>query len=156
MYYCKKYTGSLILLCMLCSAFFSCKKSNTETGNTGCEVSVSSLAGKYRLTKAERVAFTSGTATDITSTISNCELTAEYNFDTNGTATYTESSACTGSGSGTWRIEGGDIVIEFTSGNGSRVNSTSVVSWNCATLVLITRTPATIYNYRYTLSRLSR
>ena len=154
MYNNRKYSGTLILLSLLFSAFYSCKKSTTK--NPACDVSVSSIAGKYYLAKAEKVAFSSGAATDITSTLSNCELTAEYNFDMNGTATYIESAVCTGGGSGTWKIENGNIVINYTSGNGSRLNTTSIVSWDCSKLVLITSTPSTLYNYRYTLSRLSR
>ena len=87
MYNNRKYSGTLILLSHIFCILFL-QKSTTK--NPACDVSVSSIAGKYYLAKAEKVAFSSGAATDITSTLSNCELTAEYNFDMNGTATYTE------------------------------------------------------------------
>lgn len=152
----KRSAVQVIIVCMFTAITFSCKKSGTEENTPACELSLSSVSGIYHLTKAEKVAFSSGDATDITSSISSCELNAAYELNLNGTATYTENASCTGSGSGTWTAGNGAVSFNFTSGNGSRINSTSLVSWNCTTLVVITSTPSTLFNYRYTLTRLSR
>lgn len=149
----RTFVASLILAGSLPALLLSCKKSNTPDP-VPCQLSVSAMTGTYQLIKAEKVAFAGGAATDITSSLSACELNAEYQFNAGGSALYTETSPCTGSGSGTWRIEDSKLIVDYTSGNGARINSTTVVSWDCSQLVLITSTPSTLYNYRYTLRKI--
>jgi len=117
---------------------------------------MTSFAGTYALTKYEQVTFSTGNAQDLTSTLSNCELSAIYKLNNDSTAIYTEPGTCTGSGTGNWIGSNSGISISFASGNGIKVNNTILISWNCKDLVLMTTYPNTVYNNRYTLSRLQR
>ena len=131
--------------------FISCKKSNEVV--PVCDISMGEVAGNYNLVKVESVQYSTGLATDITSTLPSCELSGIYIFNTDSTASYTELSNCSGSSSGTWEISNLWLYTDFASGDGSRISPTLIESWNCSTLVLITRYPSTAYNYRFTLSR---
>jgi Lipocalin-like domain len=112
------------------------------------------IAGRYKLTKLESVSYNTGAAQDITSMLTSCELLSIYNFNADGTATYTEVTNCNGSGSGTWNLSEAGLNTSFTTGSGNRISLTSIVSWDCTNLVLITRLPSVTYNYRYTLTKL--
>ena len=111
------------------------------------------IAGRYKITKLESVSYNTGAAQDITSTLTNCELLSIYNFNAGGTATYTELTGCNGSGSGTWNVSETGLYTSFTTGGGNRISLTSILSWDCISLVLITRWPSVTYNYRYTLTK---
>lgn len=128
---------------------FSCKKNEIP----GCELTTSNVAGSYHLTKVEEVLNPSGIATDMTSTLSSCERSAIYNFKSNGSATYTVNSGCSGQGSGTWAINEGRFSTSLSSGNEWRIGSTAFVSWDCNHLVLITLYPTSVSNNRYTLTK---
>ena len=111
------------------------------------------IAESYQLTKFESVLYNTGAAQDVTSTLTNCELSGIYHFNIDGTAAYTESTNCSGSGSGTWSLSN-SLYTLFTSGDGNRISSTSITSWDCTNLVLITMFPSVTYNYRFTLTKL--
>ncbi|MBL0358894.1 MAG: hypothetical protein IPP72_19410 [Chitinophagaceae bacterium] len=83
----------------------SCKKK--DIAPVGCEISVTGIAGKYKLTKL--VASANGINTDLTSTIDACELNALYELKIDKTLLYTETGACSNSGTGTWDIIDGRI-----------------------------------------------
>jgi len=42
------------------------------------------------------------------------------------------------------------LYTNFATGTGNRIGSTSIVSWDCSELVLITQFPSVTYNNRYT------
>ena len=128
----------------------SCKKNHVDT----CLINLAQIAGSYKLTKLETVSYSTGAASDITSSLSSCDLLSIYNFRADGTATYTELANCNGSGSGTWSLSETELFTYFTTGSGNRINLTSIVSWDCANLVLITRWPSVAYNYQYILTRI--
>ena len=135
----------LIVICIV-----SCKKKDVNT----CHINMTEIAGSYKVTKLESVSYNTGAAQDLTSTLTSCELLGIYNFNADSTATYTELANCNGSGSGTWNLSEGGLYTDFTTGSGNRISLTSIVSWDCANLVLITRWPSVVYNYRYTLTKL--
>lgn len=141
---------TFILLVLVIPACLSCKKEKT----TACEISMAAIAGSYKEIKFESVAYATGAATDLTSTVSACELSGIYTFRPDSTATYTEPGSCTGSGSGTWETPGTWMTTSFTSGSGNRIRGTFIESWDCSLLVLITRYPSVDHNFRFTLSRL--
>ena len=136
---------SLIILGVI-----SCKKKDVST----CDITMPEIAGNYKLIKFESVSYATGSATDLTSTLTSCELSGIYNFNIDSTAIYTELTNCNGSGNGTWKVSETWLYTAFTSGDGNRISSTLIESWNCSTLVLITRYPSVTYNYRFTLRRL--
>ena len=127
----------------------SCKKEETRT----CKKNMKSIAGRYKLSKVELVSYKTGEAQDVTSTLSNCDLSGIYIFNTDNTTTYAEMGNCSGSGSGTWGLSGGNLFTSFENGNGNKISPTSIVSWDCTNLVLITRFPTVEYNNRYTLTK---
>ena len=114
--------------------------------------STTQIVGSYHLTKFESVSFNTGAAQDLTPTLTNCELSGIYYFKTDGTATYAESN-CSNIASGTWNLSNGSLYTLFTSGDGNRISSTSITSWDCTNLVLLTSFPSVEFNYRYTLTK---
>lgn len=144
---------NIIVFLLLNVSLLSCKKNYTTTVSavtTVCENTVPAIAGIYKLTKFEVVAYATGQSQDVTATLTSCELSGVYNFRTDNTASYTEMAGCTGNGSGTWSLtEGGILFTSF----GNRISNTSIVSWDCIHLVLITHFPSVISNNRYTLTR---
>ena len=146
------YLGLLLLVFLS-----SCKKqkedSSANTGNN-CEISMTSVASRYKMTKLEYVSYNTGAAQDMTSLLSSCDLSGVYVFRTDSTATYFEAANCTGSsGDGSWKLEGTWLLTDFNTGNGYKVGLTTVESYDCKHLVVITRFPSVEYNYRYTLTR---
>ena len=141
---------TFFLSILVISFVVSCKKKDTDT----CEITMAEIAGSYQLTKFESVSYNTGAAQDLTSTLPSCELSGIYNFKTDSTATYTELTNCNGSGNGTWSLSDAGLYTSFTSGNGNRISSTSITSWDCTNLVLMTRFPSVPYNYRFTFTKL--
>lgn len=127
---------------------FSCKK------HGDCTMNMNSIAGTFKEVKMESVAFGSSIFTDVTSTLPSCELSGVYRLSADSTFTYTEPGTCKGSGSGTWEISDSWLYLSFTSGSGTRISGTSINSWDCSSLVLLTRYPSANFNYRITLHRL--
>ena len=111
------------------------------------------MTGRYRLTKFEWVYYNTGGAQDMSSTLLGCELSGIYTLKPDSTASYTESTGCTGSGSGTWSLSSVILLTAFTFGDGNRINLTYVQSWDCSILVVMTAFPSVEYNYRFTLTR---
>jgi hypothetical protein len=111
------------------------------------------IAGTYQLTKFQSVSYNNGATQDLTSTLTNCELSGIYHFKTDGTATYTESINCSSIANGTWNLSNGSLYTLFTSEDGNRISSTSITSWDCTNLVLLTSFPSVEFNYRYTLTK---
>jgi len=141
----------LFIPVLLTSAFLSCKKDNIKV----CQKTVPTIAGIYKITKSESVAFSTGKAQDNTSGLTTCELSGTYELRSDNTAAYSETTNCNGSGNGTWGLtEGGILYTSFGSGSGGRISGTYIVSWDCINLVLITQYPSVLYNNRYTLTRL--
>ena len=141
---------NLFTIVLLTSLLFSCNKSTVKV----CEKTIAGITGTYKLTKFELVSFDTGQAQDVTNTLSPCELSGIYDLRVDKTASYTEMANCTGNGTGTWGLtEGGILYTSFASGNGSRISNTSIVSWDCIHLVLITHFPSVVNNNRYTLTR---
>jgi len=138
----------LIGLIITCTV--SCKKRDSPA----CVITTAQIAGHYKLTKLESVSYNTGIAQDLTSTLTNCELSGIYNFNNDNTATYSELVNCNGSSSGTWALSETWLITSFTSGIGNRINGTLIESWNCSILVLTTQYPSVNFNYRFTLRRL--
>jgi hypothetical protein len=150
-----KQMKAYISILLLCHLLFSCNKSG-DTGAaalTHCDLSMITLAGNYQLTRLEQVAYATGIATDVTGSLTDCELPGIYNFKPDSTATYTEPAGCNGNGTGKWSIAENILTLSFSSGNATRLNFTTLVSWNCSNLVLITHYPSTLFNNRYTLTK---
>ena len=141
---------TLFLISLVITCIVSCKKKDVTT----CDITMSEIAGNYKLTKLESVSYSTCAAQDLTSTLTSCELSGIYNFNTDSTATYSELVNCNGSGSGNWKLSETWLYTSFTSGNGNRISSTLIESWNCSNFVLMTRYPSVNYNYRFTLRRL--
>jgi hypothetical protein len=127
----------------------SCKKN----GAAICEQNMAGIAGKYKITRLEHVSYNTGAAQDATSTLTSCELSGTYTLRADGNATFAESINCNGSGNGTWDLSGGHFYISLNAGDGNQIGLTSVVSWDCTDLVLITQFPSVDSNYRFTLTR---
>jgi hypothetical protein len=141
---------TIILIVLVAFSSISCQKEKAAT----CEITMENIAGSYKETKFESVSYTTGVATDLTSTLSGCELSGIYTFKIDGTATYTELVNCAGNGNGTWETPGTWMYTLFSSGTGNRISGTLIENWDCSNLVLITRFPSVAHNYRITLSRL--
>lgn len=140
-----------LALCVFSAVIVAgCKKENTSTV---CETNMHAVAGMYHLTKMEQVAYSTGIATDVTSTLSSCDLQAVYQLKTDSTITYTEALPCSSNGSGHWQLGNNNISISLSPCNGSRLNISFFSSWNCSSLVLVTAFPSALYNYRYTLTK---
>lgn len=107
-----------------------CKKKDSNP--PGCEISVTGIAGNYRLTKL--VASNNGTNTDITATVDVCELNALYQLKPDKTLLYTESGACSNSAAGTW-----DIVAGRITANAGAVNFADDHIDNSCTAISITQ-----------------
>ncbi len=111
------------------------------------------IAGSYHLTKFESVSYNTGAAKDNTSSLTSCELSDIYTFHADSTAAYSELTDCNNNGSGGWGVSNATLYTSFTSGTGNRISGTSITSWDCSNLVLLTRFPSVDSNYRFTLTR---
>lgn len=138
----------LSILFFIC--FVSCKKAAT----TSCGTTMTDIAGNYKIIKYESVSYNTGATQDMTTALPGCMLSAIYHFNSDGTATYSESGSCDGSRDGTWAASNAGFHSTFASVNGNRIDATSITSWDCTNLVLTTMFPSVNYNYRFTLSKL--
>lgn len=114
----KKILFSVLVL----GALASCKKSK----NNSCDVSVSAMAGNYKLTSYS-VKVTSTPDQDLTSTLTSCEKTGVYHLNADKTATYTNEAVCADNETGTWDVVSGKITIDI----GYGVTNLSVTGWDC-------------------------
>ena len=128
---------------------FSCTRNHI----TSCQITMDDIAGKYKITKLESVAYSTGDAQDITSTLTTCERAGIYTFNTDSSAAYIEPNNCTGSGTGKWYTSNMWFYISLTPSDASRIGSTLIEKWDCSNLVLITRYPSVNFNNRYTLTK---
>jgi hypothetical protein len=136
----KKILFGLLVLATIAS----CKKSDPDSS---CEVSVAGIAGNYKPTKA--VAVIAGISTDVTSSVFDaCDLSGVYQLKADKTVVYTETSTCSGNGTGTWDVVSGKITIQH-SGNGSDYSGVTVAN-NCSTLTLSETSGTTTINYTFT------
>lgn len=133
---------------------FGCLVSCKKTTTTSCQATMTDIAGNYKIIKYESVSYNTGATQDVTSSLPGCMLSAIYHFNSDGTATYSESGVCDGSRNGTWATSNSGFHSTFESANGNRVDATSITSWDCTNLVLTTMYPSVNYNYRFTLSKL--
>src|ERR1700754_3485352 len=93
----KKFMKKVLFGLLVLASLASCKKDD-ET--ISCDVSVAGIAGSYKITKAT-VKITSVPEQDVTSSLFNsCELAGVYQLKADKSVTYTETSACGGSGVG--------------------------------------------------------
>ena len=111
------------------------------------------IAGQYKMTKLEQVSYATGMAQDVTSTLSLCQLSGIYTLVADSTISFSEPGNCPESGTGHWNIDNGNFIVMFNSGGGY-LRLTYIVSWDCKTLVLMTRYPNVNTNDRITLTRL--
>jgi hypothetical protein len=128
---------------------FGCKKHKP----VDCSETMNGIAGRYKITKIESVSYSTGSAQDRTTILTACQRTATYIFRPDGTATYTETGSCSGSGNGTWNFSNRNFNASFNSGHPILVYPTVLVSWDCTNLALITTFPTVDSNYRFTLTR---
>ena len=120
-----------------------------------CHDTIADIAGQYKLTKLEQVVPSTGMAQDITAALSSCQLSGTYTLMADNTINFAEPANCTESGNGRWSVEYGNFISMFSSGGGRLAGLlTSIVTWDCKTLVLITHYPDASTNDRFTLTRL--
>lgn len=141
---------SIHLSILIITCLASCHKKET----TNCETDITQIAGSYQLTKLEKVYYSTGAVQDVTNTLTSCQLSGIYHLNANSTAVYTEEATCTGSGTGTWRLEGTTPYIYFNTGFGGWINSAPFQQWDCNQMIFMTYYPTIEYNCRFTLSRL--
>jgi len=144
-----KEVKSLLPVILFMGVLSGCHKS-TES----CEQTMSAIAGQYKITRYERVTYGTGAVQDVTFYLTGCQLSGIYTLSADSTIIYQEQSNCTDSGAGRWRIESGGFYTEFNSGGGRNINLTTIVSWDCTNLVLISHYPNANFNDRFTLTRL--
>jgi hypothetical protein len=142
----------LISLLVAILLLASCKE-RSITDSVPCELTMPLVAGNYKITKLEKVYYATGIAEDVTTSLTNCDLTAVYNLKIDSTASYSVAAACTGNATGTWNISSANFHCSFTSSEANRISNTSTASWDCSKLVLITMFPSVVFNLRYTLTR---
>jgi len=140
---------TFILISLVVTFFVSCKKNEA----TICAINMTEIAGNYKFSKLEKVSYSTGIAQDVTSTLTSCELSGLYTFNSDSTAEYSELAICNGNSSGSWNLSGTLLYTAFNSSNANRITGTLIESWDCSTLVLITRYPSVDYNFRITLSK---
>jgi hypothetical protein len=141
---------TFFLISLVTTCFVSCKKNEATT----CDINMTEIAGNYKFSKLEKVSYTTGVTQDITSTLTNCDFSGMYTFNTDSTAEYSELAICNGNSSGSWNLSGTWIYTTFNSSNANRITGTLIESWDCSRLVLLTRYPSVDYNFRITLSKL--
>lgn len=113
---------------LLATSFLSCKKSSDDDDE--CEISVASIAGKYKLISSKYV--NGSTETDaINDLYDPCELDDTNELKADKTFVYTDAgTVCSPSGStsGTWDISGMTLILN----SGFSV----IESFNCKDLVV--------------------
>jgi hypothetical protein len=111
----------------------SCKKSSDSSS---CEVSVTAIAGSYKISKIEVV--TAGIASDVTSTfLDACERDDIYTLKADKTVSYQDAgTVCSsnGTGTGSWDIVSGKLTLNVTGTGTDFANAT--VSNNCSSIVV--------------------
>ena len=116
----------------------SCKKENSSSTPASCNKTMADIAGTYSLVKVE--AGLADPLSDITtSELDSCQLDDKLILNTNATANYQDLGiVCTPNGSknGNWSIAGdGKMTIDAGT---TVVTNAEIVSFDCATLVLLT------------------
>ena len=116
----------------------SCKKENSSSTPATCNKTMTDIAGTYSIVKLE--AGIAEPLSDITtSELDACQLDDKIVLNANGTTNYQDlGTACTPSGSesGNWSI-GSDGKMTINAGTADVANA-EIVSFDCATLVLLT------------------
>lgn len=126
-------------LLLLSGIFSSCKKEKTEPDeDEECEISVASIAGKYKLAAAvyQEAAGDRDVLHDI---YEDCELDDTNELKADKTFVYTDAGTkCSpdGSTSGTWDINTGSRILVLNSG------MSTIISFNCKDLVVTYRDAA--------------
>lgn len=139
----------VIAITLIAGVIVGCHKT-TQT----CDQTMSAIAGQYKLIKVEHVAYDTGTAEDITSWFTICQLSAIYTLNPDSTVNYTEPGNCAGSGTGHWKTEFRGFHAEVNSADCLINRPAAIESWDCKTLVLISQYPSVNFNDRLTLTRL--
>jgi hypothetical protein len=137
---------------LMVATIASCKKSD----KISCDVSVAGIAGSYKITKAT-VTINPLPEQDLTTTLFDaCELNAVYQLKADKTVVYTENGlTCSGSGTGTWDIVSGNIVLSISGGGIDFPNTaptTAVSGWDCTNLTL-SEVPVAGQTYKYTFTK---
>ena len=130
----KKFFLCFGIVAILALVFVSCKKeSGDEEEDEDCEISVASIAGRYKLVSSKFL--TGGGETDAISTLYEaCELDDINELKADKTFTYTDGgTVCSPNGttSGTWDVMGNTLKL-----NGGFSN---IESFNCKNLVVTFR-----------------
>lgn len=141
----KSFLLSMLAIVLIVSCRYDMKQN--------CATTMAAIAGRYHITKLEQVAFTTGVAQNITSTLTTCQLSDVYSFYIDSTATYTPLPGCGTNESGRWSVDNGYVSISFDPGNAHILSLTAFVSWDCSKLVMITLYPNAVSNNRYTLTK---
>lgn len=112
----------ILLAVLVIGAFASCKKSKDNT----CDVSVSAMAGNYKITKYT-YKVPNIPDQDLTSTLTNCEKSGVYHLNADKSASYTNDASCLDDETGSWNVVDGKITITV----GYDLVSMNVAGWNC-------------------------
>ena len=108
--------------------FVSCKKDPVEVP---CNIDMGSIAGPYKLSVMKYKGASGGAETDITGTISPCEVDDIVTFKANGTVTNTDAgTVCSPAGNttATWSLSGKNLSFDG--------EQYTIESFDCKTLVL--------------------
>ena len=118
------------LMCIVTSAIlFSCKKEESQP--SGCSISMTGLAGSYKLTALQYKASAAATPVDYLAGMEDCEKDDIITLKGDGTYIYNDAgTVCTPvkSDHGTWQVKGNILTSDGT------LNGT-VVSYDCKTMV---------------------
>lgn len=135
-------TGMLLLITGI--AFISCSKSNDDDDDDReCEISVASVAGKYRIVSAKRVE-ASGEVDVLNTMYESCELDDINELKADKTFIYTDAgTVCSPAGNftGTWNISG--RTLQLNSG------LSNIESFNCSELVVTFRNGSDLIKETY-------
>jgi hypothetical protein len=116
----------------ICIFFFSCTKENSHNGNTnGCSISMSSIAGTYKLTALTYKAGSSDPEVDYLAFMDDCEKDDLTTLNSNGNYNYNDAGTqCSpdGASTGTWSLKGNQMTSDGIMGG-------TISSFDCKTLV---------------------
>lgn len=130
----KKYSILLLTAGLLLAGFNSCKKASTDDEDDDCEISVTSVAGVYKLVSSKDITNAGSEVDMLHINYDDCELDDTNELKADGTFVYTDagvSCSPSGSTSGTWSISGQTLRLNAGFSN--------IESFNCRDLVVTFR-----------------
>lgn len=122
----------VIVFCLIAiTVFSSCKKDDSNGGNSGCELTAANVAGSYKVTAIKYKSTSTAPEIDAYSLIlDDCQKDDIYVLNTNGTLNYNDAGvqcAPPGTYTGTWNLTGTTLTIDG--------QAFAVTSFNCTTAV---------------------